>query len=517
MSGTLSPLEQTKRTVNPYDGRAVFERLAVTGIAGITPEDDIVLRWHGLYQQRPKEAGRFMMRLKLPNGAITAEQLAVVARVAARVAQSRADITTRQNLQLHSVTPADFPDVFAEFDAVGLTTLGACGDAVRNVTGCPVAGLAADQVLDTLPLAETLTRVFLGNLEFANLPRKLKVALCGCATHCVPTEANDVGLVAAPGAAGEPAYILSVGGGLSAQPALAQPIGWLPEGEVVEVVTRIAEIFREHGNRENRSRARLKHLIALWGADRFREELESRLGRTLRPVPAAHSPAVVRKDHLGVHPQLEPERRFIGVPVPTGRLTSEQLLTLSQMAAEHGRGRLRLTHYQNIILADIAAERVPTVLRSLAAVGLPVDPEGWHGHSVVCTGREFCNKAVTETKGMALPLLARLQERMPQAPISLHINGCPHGCGQHALADIGLQGSAVRVEGGLEDRFDLWLGGDPTGVAPAFGKRVQAKVRPEELADLITRLVARHQAEGLPGETFSAFARRVLWPAAASK
>lgn len=508
MANALSALEQLKREVNPYVGQEVFARLARGTVKDITPADDLVMRWHGLYRHRPQEAGLFMLRLKLPGGAITAAQAATVAALAARFSGGHLSLTTRQDIELHQLTLADLPTVFAELQAVGLQTLGACGDQVRNVVACPVAGIDPKERIDTTAVAEALTAAFLANPAFANLPRKFKIALCGCAQHCVPSEINDLGFEAALDGEGHSGFALLIGGGLSAHPVMATDLGvWIPVEDAVDVVSRAVEIFREHGNREQRGQARVKHLIAKHGAAWFREELERRLGRAL---PSRETPVTTasHQDHLGVHPQRDPALVYLGIPVPGGLLTSDQFRVLAEIA---GDGRLRVTHQQNLILADIPAANVDDVLTRLDTLGLPVDPEHWCGRVVVCTGKDFCNKALVHTKATALRLAEALDVALPMIPISIRMSGCPNGCSQHALADIGLQGAVVKGETGTEERFDLWVGGGEAS-EPAFGRRIAARIHPEQLANVVDDLWSRYQSESLDEhETFSAFARRVLW------
>ena len=511
MSTTLSALEQLKGDIDPYAGEEVFARLARGTVDDITPEDDIVMRWHGLYRHRPQEAGRFMLRLKMPGGVLSVRQASLVADLAARVCGGQVNLTTRQNIELHQLTLAELPAVFAALRAAGLHTMGACGDQVRNVVACPVAGIAADERLDTTVAAAALTAAFLANPAFANLPRKFKIALCGCGQHCVPIAINDLGLSAAENDAGQMGFAVTVGGGLSAHPRAAADLGvWIPAEDAVEVVSRAVEIFRDHGNRTQRGQARVKHLIAERGIDWFRAELEARLGHPLRPhrEPAA---TASRQDHLGVHPQRNPALVYLGIPVPGGRLSSAQLGALAQIAEAHGTERLRITHGQNIILADLPAARVTPVLAQLAALGLPVDPLPWRGRVMVCTGKDFCNKAQVHTKAAALRLADALDAILPAADLNIRMSGCPNGCGQHAIADIGLQGAVVRHDAGAEERFDLWVGG---GEAATFAcaRRLHARVPPNELPGMIENLWTRYQAERVDAqETFSTFARRVLW------
>ncbi|HOF88057.1 MAG TPA: nitrite/sulfite reductase [Armatimonadota bacterium] len=492
----ISPLEDIKARINPYAERdAAFARLARGTVAAITPEDDVVLRWHGLYRHRPAEEGVFMLRIKLPNGEITAAQLGAVAAIARDRGAAYVNLTTRQDLQVYGLALAALPAAFAALDAAGLTSRGACGDAVRNVIGCPAAGLAPGETLDTLPVARALTAAFLGNPAFANLPRKFKIAVS--ADGCVPARINDVALIVAPDAAGAPGFALFVGGGLSVAPAYAEPLGWVAPEEALAVVTRLVELFHAHGNRENRHQARVKHLLAARGLPWLKAEVEARLGRALPPAPPL--PPVAHGDHLGVHPQREAGLSYLGVPVPAGRLHREQLAALAALAP----GRLRLTHHQNLLLADVPNACLDAVRAALAALDLPVEADSWSGRLVACPGKAVCMKALVQTKDHAAALLAELAD-LPAAGISLHISGCPNGCGQHAIADIGLQGTLA--EGA--ERFDLWTGG---GDGRAFARRTLARLRPEEVAPAVRALVTRYRAARKRGESFSAFARRVLW------
>ena len=510
MAQSLSALELTKSSINPYDGSKVFARLAEGTVADITPEDDVIMRWHGLYRHRPVEAGLFMLRLKLPGGAITSEQLATAARLAERYSHGRLNLTTRQDLELHWLTLADLPAVFAALEAVGLPTLGSCGDQVRNVVGCPVAGLDPDEVFDTSPVVRALTEAFLANPAFANLPRKFKIGVSGCAQGCVPVAVNDFSLLAVRDADGEPAFALYVGGGLSARPTFAANLrACIAPNEAVEVVTRVVEIFRDHGNREHRGKARMKHLIAEKGLPWFRTELEARLGRVL-PSHDGDFPRSTGLDHLGVQPQ-QGGTTYIGIPIPAGRLDHAQASLLAELASSFGHGGLRMTLQQNIILPDVPTAQLSSVLAQLAAVGLPVSPNSWRGRLVACTGKEFCNKSLAHTKELALRLADALDRTATDLVITLRMSGCPNGCGLHALADIGLSGAAVKGEGGTEERFDLWVGGGRTEHAPAFAQRIHSRLQPDTLETVIIDLLQRYRQERMPEESFSAYAQRVLW------
>lgn len=514
----LSSFEETKRHLDPYASRdRVFARVAGGQGKEIAPDDDIVMRWHGLYAQRPAGSGLYMLRLKLPGGAIAAGQAIVAAELTERIGDGSISLTTRQGIELHGVPPARFPEAFAALDAAGLTTSGACGDQVRSVIACPVAGIDAGEVADTTQLAEALTAAFLGNPSFANLPRKFKIALSGCACGCVPYDVNDVGLVAIQTGQGPNAYALLLGGGLSVQPTYAAKTGLLVrEEEAVEVVTRLVEIFRDHGNREQRGRARVKHLLAERGLDWLLGELQCRLGRALAPHGGSIlSPA--RRDHLGIHRQHEDGKVYLGIPVPGGALTGTQLRELAGIARECGRGRLRLTHLQNVILPDLDAGRIEEVRGRLTAANLPFEADSPYGRAVACVGKTFCTRALANTRECLRMIVGTTGDPLLGTAISLRLSGCPNGCGGHAMADIGLRGAAVKIDGKTEERFDLYLGGGEVSGTPAFAKRYLARQRPDELAGAVAGLLQRYRTDANRGETFSSYVQRVLLPTTAAE
>jgi ferredoxin-nitrite reductase len=509
MTKILSALEQLKSEIDPYAGREVFDRLAQGTVEDITPQDDIVMRWHGMYRQRPLEAGLFMLRLKLPNGALTAAQAETAASLAERYSGGKISLTTRQNIEFHYITLADLPVIFAELEAVNLRTLGACGDQVRNVVGCPVTDISADELINTIPLANEITAAFLANPQFANLPRKFKIALSG-GCGCVPYDINDLGLVAAKNAAGEIGFAALVGGGLSVQPAYAVNAGvWIPQNEVIEFITQLVQIFKEYGNRENRGRARVKHIIADKGVDWLRGELELRLGRKLIqydiPIPQPS-----RRDHSGVHRQREYGLFYIGIPVPAGIITAGQLRTLAKIAAEDGKGNIRFTHLQNIILTDINTASVQSVLDKLKAINLPVSDISSYGNTAICVGKIYCMKAITHTKEHILPILDSINDPLFGNEVSFRISGCPNGCSGNAIADISLRGSLTSTDTGSEECFDLLVGGGHS-LKPSFARRISSKIKPEELTTIISDLLHRYRVESLKNETFSDYAQRVLW------
>ncbi|HVG39124.1 MAG TPA: hypothetical protein VM870_07550, partial [Pyrinomonadaceae bacterium] len=309
-------IERIKRERDPLDCLDDLVGLyARDGFASIPEEDlDVRLRWYGLYTQRPKEDGFFMLRVKIPNGTLSADQLETLGELSVRYAQNTGDVTTRQDIQYHFIRIEDVPAIFAELDRIGLTTSGACGDITRNVTGCPLAGIDRDELIDAESLVEALHQHFVDNREFSNLPRKFKITISGCSLYCTGHEINDIGLIALRRPSdGAVVFDLWVGGGLGARERFADRLGaHIAPEEVVEVCHHICAIFRDHGNRGSRAHARLKFLLEEWGPGKFRAELENRLGRALTNGDAPHIPYDGNRAHIGVYPQKGENLFYVG-------------------------------------------------------------------------------------------------------------------------------------------------------------------------------------------------------------
>ncbi|MCI0661402.1 MAG: nitrite/sulfite reductase, partial [Acidobacteria bacterium] len=398
---------KVERIKSEKDGLDVWkdiERYAQTGFEAIDADDMDRFRWYGLYTQRPVEEGRFMLRIKVPNGIINADQLETIGWLSQFYARSSGDITTRQGIQLHHVRIEDVPHLINELKKVGLTTQEACGDVVRNVVGCPLAGIDDNELIDSSHLVNQVVEKFIDNRDFSNLPRKFKISITGCDHQCAQHEINDVGLVSIINEEGEVGFDLWVGGGLGARPYFAQRLGvFVWYDEVVEVITRVVEIFRDHGYRDDRRKARLKFLVADWGAERFREELEARLGYKLDDAPQAEIPDIQRRDHIGIYEQRQHGLHYIGVAVLRGRISGEQMVSVVGLARRYASGRIRLTNQQNLIVLDVPEENVEILRDELALLDLDCDASPFRRGTVSCTGRQFCKLAVVETKQRARP------------------------------------------------------------------------------------------------------------------
>jgi sulfite reductase (ferredoxin) len=520
--GHFEPLNAAERFKKDDAGLNVRDRIvnryAAAGFDSIDPTDlRGRFRWWGLYtQRRPGIAGGktgqlddaeiedsyFMMRVRIPGGQLTSEQLRTIGGIAKEYGRDLADITDRQNVQFHWIRIEDVPTIWERLDEVGLSSLQACGDVPRNILGCPVAGLDADEVIDATAVLRATEAVAAANPEFGNLPRKFKTAISGCASHCTAHEVNDISFVGVIGDDGTPGFDLWVGGGLSTNPMLAKRLGAFVRPEQVPAVwAGVTGLFRDYGYRRLRSRARLKFLVADWGPQRFRDVLEREyLGFALADGPAPAPPVAGSRDHVGVHRQRD-GLYYIGAAPHVGRTSGSQLWHAADLAAEYGSGRLRTTTEQKLLITDVAESNVDALAADLEAIDLQANPSPFRRGMMACTGLEFCKLAIVETKQRARDLYAELDRRLPafDTPITINVNGCPNACARFQLADIGLKGSIVDGEEG----FQVHLGGS-LGVDPSFGRKLRGlKVTADGLPDYIERLLRNYQATRAGGEQFA--------------
>jgi sulfite reductase (ferredoxin) len=525
----LNPNEEFKQADDGLNVRARIEEIyAREGFASI-PGEDLRgrMRWWGLYTQRkpgidggktatldPSEldAEYFMLRVRSDGGALDARQLRTVAQISQEFARDTADVTDRQNIQLHWIRVEDVPEIWRRLESVGLTTSEACGDTPRVILGSPVAGIAADEVLDGSWAVREIRDRYIGSPEFSNLPRKFKTAISGSPSLDVAHEVNDISFVGVDHPEHGPGFDVWVGGGLSTNPIFAQRLGaWVPLAEVPDVWKGVASIFRDYGYRRLRNRARLKFLMADWGPERFREILETEyLGHPLLDGPAPQAPSEHRRDHVGVHPQKD-GRFWVGVAPVAGRVSGSTLYAVAELAARHGSGRVRLTAHQKLLVLDVPQREVAALTAALDEVGLPSAPSEWRRSLMACTGIEFCKLALVETKARAATVIAEMERRLPDfdVPFSIHINGCPNSCARTQVADIGLKGMVqTDDDGNLVEIFQVHLGGG-LGTEPQLARKTRAlKVRAEELPDYVERLAGRFLEQREGEESFAHWAHR---------
>ncbi|MBB5152967.1 nitrite/sulfite reductase [Saccharopolyspora phatthalungensis] len=528
----LNANERSKKDDNPLNVRQRIETIyAHRGFDSIDPADlRGRFRWWGLYTQRaPGIPGArtgtiepealddryFMLRVRIDGGALTTEQLRTVGEISQTYARDTADITDRQNIQLHWVRVEDMPTIWQKLEAVGLSTTEACGDCPRVVLGSPVAGIAADEIVDATPAIKEISERFIGDRSLSNLPRKFKTAISGSPRWDTVPEINDVSLVGVVHPEHGPGFDLWVGGGLSTNPKLAVRLGaWVPLDEVAEVWHGVVQIFRDYGYRRLRHRARIKFLVADWGAEKFRQVLEDEyLGRKLLDGPAPETPAGHR-DHIGVHPQAD-GNFYVGAKSAAGRVSGSTLMAVAKAAERVGSGRIRTTVEQNLLVLDVPKSEVDGLVAELANLGLRSDPSPWRRNVMACTGIEFCKLAIVETKQRAIALVNDLEERLADIqgdvtdPVTINLNGCPNACARTQVADIGLKGQMVPDANGEQvEGFQVHLGGG-LGQDAGFGRKIRGhKVTSAELGDYVERLVRRYLDQRAAGERFAQWVAR---------
>ncbi len=509
----MNKFEAIKQEADGLDGRSAVERAAIEGRAALDDADLFRIKWSGFYEHNTKD-GFFMLRVKIVNGILSAEQADVIAWIAREHGRGMLDCTTRQCVQIHWITLEAAPEILRRLEAVGLTTTGACGDVTRNVIGCPLSGIGHDEIADGHATAEALHQRFLGDRAFSNLPRKYKISVTGCTQDCANGLINDVALSGAVTDDGVPGYNVRVGGGLSAVPRFARWIDvFVTPEEAPEVITHVTAIFRDSDeNRRARGKARFKFLLDRIGPEAFREELEARVGRPLRRG-APDRPDARGHDHIGVTPQRGGTHSAVGLCVPIGRLRSAQFEGVVRLAREYGSGEVRLTHQQNILVPHIPDERVDAFLAEpLVRDELQADPPLFTRGVQTCTGKEFCGLAKVFTKERAAGLTAALNERVRAAghshDLRVHFAGCSSSCAQHQIADIGIEGVLKRVDGEMVEAMDIRIGGR-LGTDARFGEVVVRKVPAADLEDKLVEIFDLFDEHRSGDEPFHVFAARV--------
>ena len=498
-------VERLKRDKSPLGMLDELPALIASGYEQIDEEDIVRLKWWGLYHDKPK-IGTFMLRVKIPGGIVTPAQVRAIGELSNVHGRGEGELTTRQNVQLHYLRLDALPDVFERLHAAGLTSAGACGDTVRNITGCPVAGLAADELFDATPVLQEAATRFYGNPDYSDLPRKHKISITACADSCAAPEINCIGLQGAL-RDGEEGFTMLVGGGLSSVPRLARDLGiWVPRAAAVAVLAAILDEWREDLRyRMSRVKARLKFMVDDIGPEGIRERIERRLGRAFDDFCAPPQPRP--GNHLGVHAQRD-GRLLVGVPVHLGLVTGDQLNALADIAERCG-GDVRLTRQQNLVLSGVSD--LPSVQQALAEAGLPLDAGALRGDAIACTGEPHCNFSVTETKTRMDALVELLESQFGPAVdgLRMHLDGCPHACAQHWVGDLGFQGTTVRdEEGRRRQAYDVYLRGSLDRPA-AIARPVFRRVPTDELDGVVIGLVSGWVQERDEGESFRAFCDRL--------
>ncbi|SOD74347.1 sulfite reductase (ferredoxin) [Jatrophihabitans sp. GAS493] len=531
--GYREPLNPNERSKRDNDGLLVRQRVLDiyqhTGFAGIDAADlRGRLRWYGLYTQRrpgipggrtailePEELEDeyFMMRIRTDGGATTSEQLQVIGEISTEFGRDVADITDRQNIQLHWIRIEDVPEIWRRLEAVGLNTTEACGDTPRVMLGCPLEGVAQDSVLDAGPqLRETVAK-YVGDPAFSNLPRKFKTSMTGCSRHCTNHEINDVSFVGVIGPDGTPGFDLWVGGGLSTNPMFAQRLGvFVRPEEVSDVWVGVISIFRDYGYRRSRNHARLKFLVADWGPEKFREVLETEYLKRGLPDGPAPGKSPSHRDHVGIENQTN-GRVSVGATTKAGRTSGTAIQAVAALAKRVGLadgGRVRLTPQQGLVVLDVDPEQGDAVADELSELGLSARPSVFHRGTMACTGIEFCKLALVETKGRAEIIRGELEQRLPDfdTPITINVNGCPNSCARFQIADIGFKGIVQKGDEGDVEAFQVHLGGQ-LGTEASFGRKFRGlKVTAEQAPEYAERVLRGYVQRRTDDESFASYVAR---------
>jgi len=523
--------ERLKLAKNPWEAWDEVREFAKTGRESVAAEwSNLYFKWWGVYTQGDGlgvtggKGGEglasefFMMRIGLPNGLLTSHQTRVIAGISKKHGRNLVDITTRQNIQLHWLTIADLVDVTDQLTEIGLSPKGACGDVVRNVTGCPLAGLDHQELIDASPLAVEAAHFLTANPEFYNLPRKFKISITGCPLWCSYPEINDLGLTAIKrtvNGVDEIGYTLRVGGGLSTEPHIAERINaFVPQDKAMEVIKAVVRIFKEQLElRESRTHARIKYLFMKhgWTAESMLVAIEEKLGYKLDPSPVSEDavPDDVYRDHVGVSPQKQPGLSTVGASVMGGRMSGDALEALADLAEKHGDGHLRATIMQNIVIANVKNENVRALIADLHALDLRVEVSPFWRGAIACTGTEFCKLAIAETKAFSKWLTAEMEERLPgfDQQIKLHVTGCTNSCGQSWIADIGLEGKKIKKDGKMVDAFYFCVGG-AVGKYAAIARQIGYRAAAEDCPEAIERLLRGYLYSREAGEDLRSYFAR---------
>jgi ferredoxin-nitrite reductase len=491
--------------------RDIVDKYSKEGFSSIPQEDFNLFKWAGVYQQKPN-TGHFMMRIRIPGGIFTSNQARELAALGRDYGRGLVDVTTRQAIQYHWLEIENMPDIFNRLESVGMSAFEACGDCPRTIVGNPLAGIDPNELFDTTPWVDELERFFLGNRDFSNLPRKYKMSISSNIYNSAHAEIQCLAFTPASKVIDGVEVLgfnVMVGGGLSSKPHLARQLDMFvkPE-EMLKVAIGVTTLFRDHGYREKRHYARLKYLVAEWGIEKFQEELIKLIG----PMPALGDDRIVGWNASyfdGVHPQNTPGLNYVGLNVPVGRTNSDELDQLADLADKYGDGTLRATVSQNLILTGVPDDKIEALLQEPVLQRLNPNPNRFMSRTVSCTGNEFCNLAIVETKEFARRVATYLDEHIQlDEPVRIHFIGCPNSCGQKHIADIGLQGSLIKTPEGMVDAYDIAVGGT-LGPGAKFNTALKGRVKSDNVNTVLAQIITFYKETRQDSESFHQFVERV--------
>jgi len=505
----MNKIEILKSEKDGLKIKADIPRMAKEGWESISEDDIQRLKWYGLFLRNPTP-GFFMLRVRIPNGFSVSYQIRALCFIAETFGNGIIDITTRQQVQLRQLKIENVPEVFDLLEEAGLTSTQTGLDNVRNIIGCPVAGLNPKERVNPYAQVKALTEHILNNSEFSNLPRKFNVAISGCANDCVHAETQDLALVPAVQEKGGNrvyGFNVLVGGKLGSggyRIATSLDVFVSPE-EVVEVCSAIILLYRDHGSREARNKNRLAFLIEDWGEEKFRKALEERLGKSLSSggVDLRENE---KSEHIGIYRQKQPLMNYVGLKIPVGRIHSKKLDGMARLAEKYGNGEVRFSHSNSLVIPHVSDDKLGDMLEEDLVKEFTYHPSSIMRGLVSCVGSDYCNLAAIETKSQALQVAVELEGKLPEtAPITMHWSGCPAGCGNHLVADIGLLGKKIKRGDEVIEAVDIYMGGR-TGTHPKLATKVMEDVPCEQLAkvlEFVTPYHTRQKMHPIKGKKYS--------------
>src|SRR5438552_2183972 len=497
----MNKIEEFKQERDGLEIKDAIAEYARTGWESISEGDIQRLKWYGLFLRTPTP-GFFMIRVRIPGGRTASYQMRALAEIAATHGNQLLDLTTRQQVQLRHIRIEHVPTIFAKMEEVGLNSMQTGMDNVRNILTCPVAGLNPDELLDAMPVVKALTQEILYNRKYTNLPRKYNVAVTGCPDNCLHTETQDLALIPAYHVQGDvtiPGFNVLAGGKLgSGGYRIATPLDiFVPPEETVDVFSAITFVYRDFGNRDSRNTARLAFLLDDWGEPRFRKQVEARLGRALLPAGMDARKATVA-DHGGIFRQKQPGLNYIGLKIPVGRIKASDLKQIAELAERYGRGEIRISPAQTLIIPHVPDGKLGDMSEEPLLKQFAYNPSPILKGLVSCVGNDYCNLAVIETKSRAMETAKALESKLGTGikPITMHWSGCPAGCGNHLVADIGLLGKKAKVDGEVVDAVDVFVGGR-SGPDAKHAVKIMEDVPCDKLMSVLEGLVPFHSRDKL--------------------
>ncbi|PLY07186.1 MAG: ferredoxin--nitrite reductase [Arcobacter sp.] len=498
-----SKAARVERIKKEKDGLDVLQDIYVYAITGeeVDPEDIDRFKWYGMYTQNRNLQAEddptlyFMLRVKLQGGELTLPQLKIVSQISEKYSRGTADFTTRQDIQFHYIRVVDLPEVFRLLDTVGLSSIFAAGDVPRNVVSCPINGIDHDEIADVRDIVDKLNAEYKGNRLFSNLPRKYKIGVNGCSKNCMHHEIQDLSFNAVKTSNGKIQFEVSVGGGLASNKRIATHIGYVTPSQVVPLSKAVTKIYKEHGIRENRHKARLGHLIELWGIEKFIEELQASISFTLKDRAEIEYTNSRFREHFGIHQSKEKEKSYIGCALNSGHIGADGLNNLIKLLEKYGATSLKTTVTQNIIILDAPTSNAKDLAEELEKVEISAFPSNFKARVQACTGLDFCKFAISETKGVSKKLVSHLENKFPDfgERVSISVNGCPNSCAHPHIVDIGLMGGKVKNEAGESvPGFELLVGGFLEGSKSQFTQKTGIKFTQDDVNETIEKLILEY-------------------------